>query len=242
MDYEILKINGMFLNGVLLAMEKVGAGAADGAADKGRTILELLFDGGILMIPIILLSIFSIYIFIERWLTIGKASKGDDAFLDRVKELVSQGQLDEAKQLCINAGTPISRMILKGLERVKVGSDLKSIEVSIENVGKIEINRLEKNLSSLATISGAAPMIGFLGTVIGMIDTFMQLDTKEQASTSDLAGGIYVALVTTVAGLVVGIIAYMAYNFLASKIQKIIHRMEYSSVEFIDLLHEPGNK
>lgn len=223
--------------GVLLEIQQSGALDDEASAEAGKSIIELLMQGGILMIPIIALSFIAIYIFIERLLTINRASKGNKELLEQVRTLVLQGKIDEAKQICSASASPISKMLLKGLSRI--GNDLKDIEVAIENVGKIEINKLEKNLSALATISGAAPMIGFLGTVIGMIETFMQLKEKAQASTGDLAGGIYVALVTTVAGLIVGIIAYMTYNYLASQIQKIVHRMEYTSVEFIDLLQEP---
>lgn len=205
--------------------------------DKTLSLWDLILKGGVLMIPIFILALAAIYIFIERYLTINAASQDSRLFMDQIREKVKTGNIDEAKSLCKNTNTPISRMVAKGLARI--GTSMKDIEVSIENVGKVEINRLEKSLPFLATIAGAAPMIGFLGTVIGMIKTFMELDKTGEASGAQLAGGIYEALITTVGGLVVGIIAYVAYNALAAMIQKIIHRMEHTSVDFIDLLHEP---
>jgi biopolymer transport protein ExbB len=158
--------------------------------------------------------------------------------MGKIKELVMKGDINGAKILCSQHDTPVARMIEKGVSRI--GSPLKNIEASIENVGKIEVFRLEKNLSVLATIAGAAPMIGFLGTVIGMVSAFIDI-AQEEGSVSPklLADGIYTAMVTTVAGLIVGIIAYLGYNFLVTRVSKVVHRMEYSSIEFIDLLQEP---
>jgi biopolymer transport protein ExbB len=151
---------------------------------------------------------------------------------------VQKGDINGAKILCAQYDNPVARMIEKGVSRI--GSPLKNIEASIENVGKIEVFRLEKNLSVLATIAGAAPMIGFLGTVIGMVSAFISI-AQEEGSVSPklLADGIYTAMITTVAGLIVGIIAYLAYNFLVTRVSKVVHKMEYSSIEFIDLLQEP---
>jgi biopolymer transport protein ExbB len=158
--------------------------------------------------------------------------------MERVKSLVLNGDIISARLLCGQTDTPIARMLEKGISRI--GSPLKNIEASIENVGRIEIYNLEKNLSLLATVSGAAPMVGFLGTVTGMIQAFIAI-AQEEGSVSPklLSSGIYQAMITTAAGLIVGIIAYLAYNYLVAQVQKIIHRMEYTSVEFIDLLQEP---
>lgn len=190
------------------------------------------------MIPLAICSVIAIYIFVERVLTVNKANVSSDAFMGRIKELVLKGDINGAKMLCAQHDTPVARMIEKGVSRI--GSPLKTIEASIENVGKIEVFRLEKNLSVLATIAGAAPMIGFLGTVIGMVRAFIAI-AQEEGSVSPklLADGIYTAMVTTVAGLVVGIIAYLGYNYLVTRVSKVIHKMEYSSIEFIDLLQEP---
>lgn len=202
------------------------------------SLMDLLLQGGFMMIPIVLLSIVAIYIFVERVLTINKAAKTPAQFMSQVKDRVQQGDVNGAQMLCSQYDSPIARMIEKGVSRI--GSPLKNIEVSIENVGKIEIYKLEKNLTLLATISGSAPMLGFLGTVIGMIQAFIAI-AQEEGSVSPklLSEGIYTAMVTTAAGLLVGIIAYLGYNYLVSRIQKIVHRMEYSSVEFVDVLQEP---
>lgn len=202
------------------------------------SLMDLLLQGGFMMIPILLLSIIAIYIFVERILTINRAAKTPTHFMSQVKDRVQSGDINGAQMLCSQYDSPIARMIEKGVSRI--GSPLKNIEVSIENVGKIEIFKLEKNLTLLATISGAAPMLGFLGTVIGMIEAFIAI-AQEEGSVSPklLSEGIYTAMVTTAAGLLVGIIAYLGYNYLVSRIQKIVHRMEYSSVEFVDLLQEP---
>lgn len=203
-------------------------------------IIDLLMQGGFMMIPILLLWIAAVYIFIERVLTIKKSAQAPEGFMTQIRGLVEKGDINGAKMLCHQSDSPIGRMIEKGVSRI--GSPLKNIEVSIENVGKIEIFKLEKNLSLLATISGSAPMLGFLGTVIGMIEAFIAI-AQEEGSVSPklLSEGIYTAMVTTAAGLFVGILAYLGYNYLVTRVQKVVHRMEYSSVDFIDLLQEPKN-
>ena len=208
------------------------------AGEETISVIELLVKGGYMMLPLVILSIIAIYIFVERLLTIKQESKTPDGFTDQIKENVLKGSIKEAIFLCKQTDTPVARMLEKGLARI--GSPLKNIEVSIENVGKIEVYRLEKNLSYLATISGAAPMIGFLGTVTGMIQAFIAIAQEEGAvSPKLLSSGIYEAMVTTASGLVVGILAYLAYNYLVTRVQKLVHRMEYSAIEFIDLLQEP---
>lgn len=206
--------------------------------DQAISVWELAKEGGLMMIPIVLSSFIAIYIFVERMLTINKANKSPDAFISRIKELVLRGDINGAKLLCTQFDSPIARMIEKGVTRI--GSPLKTIEASIENLAKIELFKLEKNISILATISGAAPMMGFLGTVIGMVQAFISI-AQEEGSVSPklLSSGIYTAMVTTVAGLIVGIIAYLGYNYLVTRVSKVVHKMEYSSVEFIDLLQEP---
>jgi biopolymer transport protein ExbB len=191
-----------------------------------------------MMIPLILLWVLGIYIFIERVLTIGKSAKTPGNFQDQIRGKVLEGRIDEARVICAQTDTPVARMIEKGLSRI--GSSLKNIEVSIENIGKIEIYQLEKNLSTLATISGAAPMIGFLGTVTGMIQAFIAIAQEEGAvSPKLLSSGIYEAMITTATGLFIGILAYLGYNYLVTRVQKVVHRMEYTAVDFIDLLQEP---
>jgi biopolymer transport protein ExbB len=212
--------------------------AAVEPANQSLSIIDLAIAGGFMMIPIVLLSLIAIYIFIERFLTINKANQDPGAFMHKVKEQVLKGDVNGAKLLCAQTESPIARMIEKGISRI--GSPLKNIEASIENVAKIEIFKLEKNLSTLATIAGSAPMMGFLGTVIGMVKAFIAISQQEgSVSPKLLSSGIYTAMVTTVAGLIVGIIAYLAYNYLVSRVQKVIHKMEYTSIDFVDLLQEP---
>jgi biopolymer transport protein ExbB len=206
--------------------------------DQTISLIDLAMAGGLLMIPLVICSIIAIYIFVERLRTVNKANVSSDSFMTKIKELVQKGDINGAKILCAQYDNPVARMIEKGVSRI--GSPLKNIEASIENVGKIEVFRLEKNLSVLATIAGAAPMIGFLGTVMGMVGAFMAIAQEEgSVSPKMLSAGIYEAMVTTVAGLIVGIIAYLSYNFLVTRVSKVVHKMEHSSIEFIDLLQEP---
>lgn len=205
--------------------------------DGDIALLDLLVKGGYMMIPLYALFVLAIFIFVERMITLKKAAKTPQAMVDQVKMMVQSGNIQQARMICQGEDTPVANMIAKGLDRI--GSPLKNIEVAIENVGKIEIYKLEKNLSLMATISGAAPMIGFLGTVAGMIRAFIGVAQEEgMVSPKLLSTGIYEAMVTTAAGLVVGIMAYLAYNYLVTRVSKLIHSMEYTSIEFIDLLQE----
>lgn len=225
--YGLLNINISFIDAILqvVSAEEV-------------TLLDLTIKGGIMMIPIFLLSFIAVAIFIERLLVLKKASYITESFMEDIKKKVLVGDINGAIVLCQKINSPTSKMIEKGLYRL--GSPLKTIEASIENVGKIEIYKLEKNLSILGTISGAAPMLGFLGTVTGMIQAFISI-AQEEGSISPklLSSGIYEAMITTAAGLIVGIIAYLAYNYLTTKVQKIIYIMQYNSIDFIELLQEP---
>jgi biopolymer transport protein ExbB len=220
---------------MVLAQIVAATGSPEG---DSLSVIELAIKGGFMMIPIVLSSFVAVYIFVERVLTIKKANQSPDAFIGKIKELVLKGDINGARLLCAQFDSPIARMIEKGVSRI--GSPLKNIEASIENVAKLEIFKLEKNLSMLATVSGAAPMMGFLGTVIGMVEAFIAI-AQEEGSVSPklLSSGIYTAMITTVAGLIVGIMAYLAYNYLVTRVSKVVHQMEYSSIEFIDLLQEP---
>jgi biopolymer transport protein ExbB len=225
----------MIIAQITMAAQDSAAVAPEGSSIQ---LIDLIFKGGVMMIPIFLLSLLGVYVLVERLRTLKQATASPDAFMAQIKELVLKGDISAAKIVCAQSDTPMSRMIEKGLK--KIGSSLKNIEASIENVGRIEIYRLEKNLSLLATIAGAAPMLGFLGTVMGMINAFMSIAQEEGAvSPKMLSEGIYQAMITTAAGLVVGVLAYLAYNYLVTRMQKIIHSMEYSSIEFIELLQEP---
>ncbi len=204
------------------------------------SLLSLIMKGGVLLIPLVILSILAVYIFIERYLTIKKATEIDNNFMNNIRDHVTGGNINAAKDLCKNTDSPIARMIEKGL--LRLGKPLKNINVAIENVGKLEIYKLEKSLATLATISGAAPMIGFLGTVLGMIRAFFNMSKAgHNIDPSQLAGGIYEAMITTAAGLTVGILAYIAYNLLVAMVEKVVFKMEATSVEFVDLLQEPAS-
>lgn len=188
---------------------------------------------------LIILSIVAIYIFVERYLTINQAAKIDENFMINIRNHVQSGNIKGAKDLCRNADTPIASMVEKGLSRI--GKPLKDISVAIENVGNLEVSRLENRLATLATISGAAPMIGFFGTVTGMIMAFYTMASANNVTPQALAGGIYQALLTTAFGLLIGIGAFMGYNFLVAKVQKVIFNMETTSLDFMDLLQEPAH-
>ena len=223
---------------VLLQIVNDTAETTTEAVNQSLSVIDLAIKGGWMMIPIALCSVVAIYLFVERLITINKANEDPSAFMNKIKGLVIKGDINGAKLLCSQTDSPIARMIEKGVSRI--GSPLKNIEASIENIGKIEVFKLEKNMTTLATIAGAAPMMGFLGTVIGMVEAFIAISQEEgSVSPKLLSSGIYTAMITTVAGLIVGIVAYLAYNFLVSRVQKVIHKMEYTSIDFIDLLQEP---
>jgi biopolymer transport protein ExbB len=191
--------------------------------------------GNIVMAVLLLLSILAIYILVERYFAIRKESLEDEDFLMSIRKFVEEKNIDQAKKLCKNTDSPISRMIEKGLDRID--KPMTDISSAIENQGKLEIYKMDNKIANLATISGAAPMIGFLGTVIGMIIAFQKMARETTVSPADLAGGIYTAMITTAAGLVVGIIAYISYNYLVNKVDKVIFQLEARTTEFLDLLH-----
>jgi biopolymer transport protein ExbB len=207
--------------------------------EETLSIFNMALKGGWIMIPILVLSVIAIYIFVDRFLALNKASKEDLNFMNNIRDFIHNDRLDAAFALCKNNQTPIARMIEKGLSRI--GKPLNDINAAIENVGKLEVARLEKNISWLATAAGAAPMLGFLGTVTGMVKAFY--DMSKAGNNIDiqlLSNGIYEAMVTTVAGLIVGIIAYICYNVLVARIEKLVFILEARATEFMDLLHEPA--
>lgn len=214
--------------------------AKDAAKGKDLELWEVIGESWYIMGPLAILSILAVYIFIERMIAIGKAGKVEKDFMNRIKDYLLDGKRDAAVDLCRQADTPVSHMINKGIS--KMGKPLKEISTSIENVGKLEISKMERGLSTLATVAGAAPMIGFLGTVIGMIRTFHSISTGgSNVKIDQLSGGIMEAMVTTVGGLIIGIIAYIAYNILVTKLNNVIHGLEASSIEFLDVLDAPAN-
>jgi len=211
--------------------------------EKTLSIMDLLIDGGMagqIIIGILFVLLFvAVYLYFERLFAIKAATHYDRNFMNQIKENVSSGNIQAAKMLCAQQNTPVSRLTEKGISRI--GNPLEDINTAIENAGRLEVYKLEKNVSILATIAGAAPMIGFLGTVIGMVLAFHTLATSSgQAEMGTLAEGIYTAMTTTVAGLIVGIIAYIGYNHIVVKTDKIVHQMEATAVDFLDLLNEPA--
>ena len=213
--------------------------ASEPTIEKLR-ILDLVFLPGSLwiMIPLAIMFAATIYIFVERWLSINKSSKEERNFMNNIRDFIHSGKIESALALCKGNSTPLARMIEKGITRI--GKPLNDISAAIENTGQLEVQRLEKRVSILAAIAGSAPMIGFLGTVVGMILTFHSMAANPNSlDITVLSGGIYMALTTTVAGLIVGICAFVCYNILVSRISQVVYMLEAKSTEFIDLLHEP---
>ena len=212
------------------------------SVEKTLSIIELISSGGtagmLIIALLFVLLVVAIYIYFERLFAIKSASKVDANFMNQIKDHVSNGKIDSAQMLCAQVNSPVSRLINKGITRI--GKPLEDINTAIENAGRLEIYGLEKNVSVLATISGAAPMIGFLGTVIGMILAIFELANAGGTIQMDvLASGLYTAMTTTVAGLIVGIVSYIAYNHLVVRTNKVVYQMEANSVEFLDHLNEP---
>ncbi|WP_297792869.1 MotA/TolQ/ExbB proton channel family protein [uncultured Eudoraea sp.] len=210
--------------------------------EKTLSVIDLIFSGGIGSIVIIsvlfVMLAVGLYIYFERLLAIKAASQIDKNFMNQIRDHVMNGKLESAKILCAQTDSPVARLTEKGISRI--GKPLDDINTAIENAGTLEVYKLEKNVNVLATIAGAGPMIGFLGTVIGMIIAFHQMASSGgQAEMGALASGIYTAMTTTVAGLIVGIVAYMGYNHLVNRTDKVVHKMEANAVEFLDLLNEP---
>lgn len=224
----------MFSNTILLFNEE--------AAEGSQSLFNLITQGGIMGITIVaillILSIVAFYIFVERYLTIRKAADIDESFMNNIRANVAAGNIAGARALCQTTDSPVARMVEKGLMRI--GKPLRDIDAAIENVGNLEVFRLEKNLSRLASIAGAAPMIGFFGTVTGMILAFYKMATEQNVTPDVLAGGIYQALITTAFGLAIGIFAFVGYNLLVANVEKVVYNMERTTVEFMDMLQEPS--
>ncbi len=212
------------------------AAEPDGISTK---FIDMAIKGGWIMIPIILLSIIAVYIFFDRYFAIKKAGKFDTSLLEKIKVYITNGKIDEAIILCRSNSNPASRMLEKGISRI--GRPLTDVSAAVENVGNLEISKLEKGLPVLASVAGGAPMLGFLGTVMGMIQAFYDMaNAGNNIDVTLLSTGIYQAMVTTVAGLIVGIIAYFAYNILVTNVEKVVFKMEATTTEFMDLLNEPA--
>lgn len=214
------------------------ASALDASQEISMPLWELAQKGGWIMFPILILSVLAVYIFVERYFAIRKAAKTDENFMNRIKDYIHDGKIESAAALCQSTDSPIARMIEKGIQRI--GRPLNDINTAIENVGRLEIFKLERGLPALATAAGGAPMLGFLGTVTGMVKAFYDMSMAgNNIDIGILSSGIYEAMVTTVAGLLVGIIAYFAYNILVASVEKVVNDLEAHTSEFMDLLNEP---
>ncbi len=211
-----------------------------GVVDKSlwQIVQDSNGDGGWIINSLLTLMFgYTIFVFVERFLAVNRASKEEANFFQKVKEYILDGKIDAAKDLCERSSSPSARMVEKGISRL--GKPLDNIAASIENTGKLEIMRLEQRLSFLATASGAGPMLGFLGTVLGMVGVFIALGDSTSLSVKIIAPGIMTAMITTVFGLIVGIISFMGYNYLVGRIEKLVYKMEITALEFMDLLNEP---
>ncbi len=229
----------MVLLSLLLQIDTAAqAAAAVPAAEPEKiSLLGLLMEGGVLMIPLLLCSILLVYVFIERLMVIRKASQVDAMFMSRIREQVTSGNLQGAKSLTRGMDNPVAKMVERGLNRI--GKPIDHIEKSMESVGKLEVYKMEKNISILSTLAGIAPMFGFLGTIAGMIILFFNVQ-HQGFSLEAIAGGIYTKMVTSAVGLIIGLLAYVAHNYLNAQVNKNVHKMEAASVEFLDILQEPA--
>ena len=228
----------------LLQSELEGAVSAEAAQvipqEQSFSLIQMASKGGWLMIVLVLLSIAAIYIFGKKWWMISRANKIDKNFMRDIRDYIHEGKIKSAAMLCQRYDSPIARLVEKGIERI--GRPLSDIQTSVENTGNVEVARLERGLPFLATIAGGAPMIGFLGTVIGMVQAFFDMaNAGNNIDITLLSNGIYTAMITTVGGLIVGILAYFGYNYLTSRISDLVFRMESATIDFMDLLHEPAS-
>ena len=207
------------------------------SAQESISILELASKGGVIMYPLALMWIIAVYIFVERLLTINKAGRVPESFMNNVRNLVERGDVNGAKLVCSQNDTPIARIVEKGIARI--GKPIENIEKAMENIGRLELYKLEKNMVILTIIAGVAPMFGFLGTIAGMIQTFFNISITSDITLGTIAGGIYVKMITSATGLMIGIMAYIGYSYLNAQIDRVVNKMEGASAEFIDVLHAP---
>lgn len=223
---------------MFLQITTTAAGTIPAQGELTLSLWDLAIKGGWIMIVLGVISIITIYVFVDRFIAIRNANKKDYKFMDNIREYILDGKIDNALALCKAQNSPLSRMIEKGINRI--GRPLNDINAAVENVGKLEVANLEKSLAILATAAGAAPMLGFLGTVTGMVRAFYNMaNAGSNIDITLLSSGIYEAMVTTVGGLIVGIIAYIAYNYLVVRIENLVYQLERSTTEFMDLLNEP---
>ena len=219
------------------SINKVAMAAAQTDAQKGVSLGEMLTMGGFLMLPLALLFVIAVYVFFERLIAIRKASKIDENFMNIIRDHIVTGNVTAARSFAKNTNNPVARIIDKGIQRI--GKPIDSIEKSMENVGKLELYRMEKNLSILSLIAGIAPMFGFLGTIVGMFKLFYNLASTGDFTIQTMANGIYTKMITSASGLIIGLLAYIAHSYLSTQVDKTANKMEASSAEFIDILQEP---
>jgi biopolymer transport protein ExbB len=229
---------------ILLSLQATGQmpefTAVNMPAEAEINIIDLALKGGWIMIVLLFLSLLATYVFIQRVIIIRRAGKEDESFMNRIKDYIHEGKVESALALCRNADTPSARMIEKGITRL--GRPMNDVQVAIENTGNLEVSKMEKGFPLVATVAAGAPMVGFLGTVTGMIRSFFDMaNAGTSVDITILSEGIYEALVTTVGGLIVGILALFAYNYLVAQVDNVISKMETSTMEFMDLLNEPAN-
>lgn len=218
-------------------LNQVAQGALPQAAHEKLNFLDLLMKGGVIMLPILLLLIIGIFIFIERFITLRTAARADSNLLNSIRPSIISGNLETALAVCRNSTSPVSRMLQKGV--VRIGKPIKEIEGAMENVGKLEVAKLEKNIGILGIIAGIAPMLGFVGTIVGVIKIFYEISLADNISIGIVADGLYQKMITSASGLVIGILAYVGHHILNMMLDRIILKMETGSIEFIDLLEEP---
>ena len=224
----------------MLILQVAVEAATEVAEQSTMNLWTMATYGGPIMIVLALMLAFGVYLFIERMVTLKQASKEDSTFMNRIKDYIYEGKIESAIKLCREVNTPSARMVEKGISRL--GRPMNDVLVAIENVGNLEVAQLEKGMVIMASISGGAPMLGFLGTVTGMVQTFynMSINSSGMIQLSDLSSGMYQAMVTTIGGLIVGILAYFAYNYMVSRVDSVVRNLESKTMEFMDILNEPA--
>lgn len=225
---------------LMLILQVAVEAATEVAEQPAMNLWTMATYGGPIMIVLALMLAFGVYLFIERMVTLKQASKEDSTFMNRIKDYIYEGKIESAIKLCREVNTPSARMVEKGISRL--GRPMNDVLVAIENVGNLEVAQLEKGMVIMASISGGAPMLGFLGTVTGMVQTFynMSINSSGMIQLSDLSSGMYQAMVTTIGGLIVGILAYFAYNYMVSRVDSVVRNLESKTMEFMDILNEPA--
>jgi biopolymer transport protein ExbB len=236
MNWFLLQVTNPATTATADSLQKAATvGAPQG--EHTMNVMDMLSNGGPIMIPLGLLFVLAVFFFFERLIAISKASKIDPNFMYIIRDNIFSGNVSAARSLAKNTPNPVARIIDKGLQRI--GKPIEAIEKSMENVGKLEVYKMERNLSVLSLVYGIAPMFGFLGTIFGMLQLFYNINASGEFTPAQIAGGIYTKMITSASGLIIGLLAYVGYNFLNAQIDKTVNRMEAASAEFIDILQEP---